>query len=129
MASSAKHACKCTSAGCVGRLGGEVGAVTHTVEIAKTFGTDLSSRQRAAALRLDITSQTAAGITPVTLDFAGVRTVSESFADGAIAVLVAERGEEWFRQNVRLVNLSPFVRLSVLEAVDERCRCTEASGA
>jgi hypothetical protein len=103
--------------------------VTHTVEIAKTFGTDLSSRQRAAALRLDITSQTAAGITPVTLDFAGVRTVSESFADGAIAVLVAERGEEWFRQNVRLVNLSPFVRLSVLEAVDERCRSAEAAGA
>lgn len=103
--------------------------MTHTVEIAKTFGTDLSSRQRAAALRLDIASQTAAGISPVTLDFAGVRTVSESFADGAIAVLVAERGEEWFRQNVRLINLSPFVRLSVLEAVDERCRSTEAAGA
>ncbi len=103
--------------------------MTYTVEIAKTFGTDLSSRQRAAVLRLDIASQTAAGITPVTLDFAGVRTVSESFADGAIAVLVAERGEEWFRQNVRLINLSPFVRLSVLEAVDERCRSTEAAGA
>ena len=103
--------------------------MTHTVEIARTFGTDLSSRQRATALRLDIASQTAAGITPVTLDFAGVRSVSESFADGAIAVLVAERGEEWFRQNVRLVNLTPSVRLSVLEAVDERCRSTEAAGA
>ena len=68
--------------------------MTHTVEIAKTFGTELSSRQRAAVLRLDITSQTAAGITPVVLGFAGVRTVSESFADNAIAVLVAERGEE-----------------------------------
>lgn len=101
----------------------------HTVEIAKAFGTDLSSRQRAAALRLDISSQTAAGNAPVTLDFAGVRTVSESFADGAIAVLVVERGEQWFRQNVRLVNLSPSVRLSVLEAVDERCRSTEAAGA
>jgi hypothetical protein len=103
--------------------------VTHAIDIAETFGTDLSSRQRAAALRLHITAQTAAGITPVTLDFAGVRTVSESFADGAIAVLVAERGEEWFRQNVRLVNLTPSVRLSVLEAVDERCRSTEAAGA
>jgi len=103
--------------------------VTHTVEIAKTFGTDLSSRQRAATLRLEITTQTAAGVTPVTLAFAGVRTVSESFADGAIAVLVVERGEQWFRQNVRLVNLSPSVRLSVLEAVDERCRSTEAAGA
>jgi hypothetical protein len=48
--------------------------------------------------------------------------VSESFADGVIAVLVAERGEEWFRRNVRLVNLTPAVRLSVLHAVDERCR-------
>lgn len=103
--------------------------MTHTVEIAKTFGTDLSSRQRAATLRLDIATQTAAGITPVTLDFAGVRTVSESFADGAIAVLVAERGEEWFRQNVRLINLTPAVRLSVLEAVDERYRSAEAAGA
>jgi hypothetical protein len=55
--------------------------------------------------------------------------VSESFADGAIAVLVAERGEQWFRQNVRLINLSPSVRLSVLEAVDERCRSTEAAEA
>ncbi len=102
--------------------------MTHTVEIAKNFGTDLSSRQRAATLRLDVTAQTAAGITPVTLDFAGVRTVSESFVDGAIAVLVAERGEEWFRQNVRLVNLTPSVRLSVLEAVDERCRTTGVAG-
>jgi anti-anti-sigma regulatory factor len=101
----------------------------HTVEIAKTFGTDLSSRQRAAALRLDITAHTATGINPVTLDFAGVRSVSESFADEAIAVLVAENGEAWFRQHVRLVNLSPSVRLSVLEAVDERCRNTEAAGA
>jgi len=103
--------------------------VTHTVDIAKTFGTDLSSRQRAAALRLDITTQTAAGVTPVTLDFVGVRTVSESFADGALAVLVAERGEEWFRQNVRLVNLTPSVRLSLLEAVAERCHGAEAAGA
>ncbi len=103
--------------------------MTHTVEIAKAFGTDLSSRQRAAALRLDIAAQTAAGVTPVTLDFAGVRTVSESFADGAIAVLVAERGEEWFRQNVRLINLTSCVRLSVLEAVDERCRHQEVAEA
>ena len=103
--------------------------MTHIIEIAKTFGTDLSSRQRAAALRLDITTRTAAGISPVTLDFAGVRTVSESFADGALAVLVEERGEEWFRLNVRLVNLSPAVRLSILEAVDERCRKPESAGA
>jgi len=44
-------------------------------------------------------------------------------------VLVAERGEAWFRQNVRLVNLTPSVRLSVLEAVDERCRSAEGAEA
>ncbi len=103
--------------------------MTHTVEDAKTYGTDLSSRQRAATHRLEITTHAAAGITPVSLDFAGVRTVSESFADNAIAVLVAERGEEWSRQNVRLVNLTLPFASSVLEAVDQRCHVAGAAGA
>lgn len=101
----------------------------HTGEIAKTCGTDLSSRQRAAPLRLDIAAQTAAGITPVPPDVAGVSTVSESFADGAIAVLVEERDDEWFRRNVRPANLTRCVRLSALEAVDEPCRSTDAAEA
>ncbi len=95
--------------------------MTPFVRIATEFGTDLSSRQCAAELRVGITAQTAAGISPVTLDFEGVRTLSDSFADDAIAVLVADHGADWFKQNVRLVNLSPSVRLSVLEAVHERC--------
>ena len=103
--------------------------MTPLVEIAKTYGSDLSSRHRAAELRLVLLTQIDSGIVPVTLDFAGVRSLSESFADEAFAVIVAEKGEAWFRDHLRLVNLTAAVRLSILEAVFERCGDHEAAGA
>jgi len=103
--------------------------MTPIIEIATAYGTDLSSRHRAAELRRGVLTQSDAGIEPLTLDFAGVRSLSESFADEAFAVIVAERGEAWFREHLRLVNLSASVRLSILEAVFERCDDHEAAGA
>ena len=95
--------------------------MTTPIDIATEYGTDLSSRHRAAGLRVLILALIDAGTTPVTVDFANVRSLSESFADEAFAVIVAERGEDWFRQHLRLLNLSASVRLSILEAVEERC--------
>lgn len=83
------------------------------------LGTDLSSRRLGAELRDEARRAIAAGRT-VVFDFDGVRTVSDGFADELLAILVAEHGHDWFRQHVRLRNLSVGVRSSILEAVSKR---------
>ncbi|MCA9094459.1 MAG: STAS-like domain-containing protein [Planctomycetaceae bacterium] len=93
----------------------------YTIHLARDHGTDLSSRQRAAELRGLALKQTES-VGPVSFDFSDVRTVSESFADELLAVLVEEYGEEWFREHIRVLNPSQTVRFSILEAIDLRCR-------
>ena len=90
------------------------------------YGTDLSSRQRAVELRNQVTAGVVATGRYV-LDFGGVRTVSDSFADELIAVLVAEHGEEWFREHVEIAGLSQDVRHSVLLAVSNRLERLQTS--
>lgn len=89
-----------------------------TIFTIATLGQDISSRTRAADLRHALLAAVPNG--PVHLDFAGVRTISDSFADELFAVLVAERGEEWFREHLRLINLAPALRATILEAISER---------
>lgn len=89
-----------------------------TTFLIRELGTDVSSRTRAAALRHAVFE--AARTERVTLDFAEVRTVSDSFADELLAVLVAEHGEDWFRDHLALVNLAPAIRSTILEAIAER---------
>jgi len=93
----------------------------YTIHLARDHGTDLSSRQRAAELRGLALKQTES-VGSVSFDFSDVRTVSESFADELLAVLVEEYGEEWFREHIRVLNPSQTVRFSILEAIDLRCR-------
>ena len=85
----------------------------RSVNLALEYGTDLSSRRRAATLRREITGQTV-------VNFADVRTISDSFADELFAVLVAERGEDWFKANVRVVNLPAHIRETILRAIQSR---------
>ncbi|MBI1947640.1 MAG: STAS-like domain-containing protein [Deltaproteobacteria bacterium] len=91
------------------------------------MGKDLSSRERARLLREEFVRE--AGVNParLTFDFAGVRTLSDSFADELLAVLVVERGEAWFREHVHLANLSPELRLVVLNAIQARLRRSSAA--
>ncbi len=84
------------------------------------LGTDLSSRHRASSLRNTIVATVEAEQARVCLDFTDVRTVSSSFADELIAVLVVVRGDEWFRENISVTGMSADVRQTVLESVDER---------
>lgn len=91
------------------------------------MGKDLSSRERARQLREEFLAEAGTNPSLLTFDFAGVRTLSDSFADELVAVLVAERGEEWFRHHVRLANLSPGLRLVVLNAIGARLRRAPAA--
>ena len=93
----------------------------NTILIAKS-GTDLSSRSTGARLRQQVLSLAKEG--RVVLDFADVRSVSHSFADEFLAVLVEEQGEPWFRDHVKLVNHSSAVRLAILDAIQYRLVAT-----
>lgn len=90
------------------------------INFVERFGTDVSSRWRAAELRAEIARTVDRGTSPCSIDLAGVRTVSDSFADEAFAILVVERGDEWFRKNVRLLNLSTELRTSILGSILNR---------
>jgi hypothetical protein len=95
--------------------------VNFTCKLAESLGTDLSSRGNAATLRRELCA--ALDCDPSTtgvLDFEGVRTVSSSFADELVAVLVSERGEGWFKSRVRILHLTADIRNALLEAVSER---------
>ncbi|MFG0332188.1 MAG: STAS-like domain-containing protein [Maioricimonas sp. JB049] len=92
--------------------------MTRRFVIKDELGTDLSSRHSAAALRRAVLS--AAECEPVAIDLEGVRTLSDSFADEFFAVIVAEKGEDWFRRSIHVTGLAPQVRRSILEAVRDR---------
>jgi hypothetical protein len=91
----------------------------NIIFVAKEYGSDISSRFRASQLREEAVRFAVAGDF-VELDFAGVRTISESFADELFGVLVEERGEEWFRARVKVINIATLPRTTVLEAVARR---------
>ncbi|HSN97948.1 MAG TPA: STAS-like domain-containing protein [Candidatus Nanopelagicales bacterium] len=87
--------------------------------MAAELGTHLSSRTLGASLRARIESLVDAGQV-VTVDFAGVDTISESFADEVFAVLIEKRGSAWFRQGVAMQGLGGALRDTVLGAILER---------
>lgn len=93
---------------------------TARVELAQSFGTDLSDRSRAAILRERVVQVSATSQEPFVIDFAGVRTVSDSFADELFGVLYLEHGPDWIRQHISAINLAPDVRLTILEAIQGR---------
>ncbi len=94
--------------------------MNFTIHISSQIGTDISSRTSAARLREEIVREVVNGVECVTLDFAGVRTVSESFADEFFAILASEFGDEWFRTHIRVVHLNPFHRKTILGAIAHR---------
>ncbi len=84
------------------------------------LGPYLASRGRAARLREEVVRAVETGGDSVVLDFADVKVVSDSFADELIAVLAAERGEEWFRRHIRVENTSPSIRSVLLQRLAHR---------
>jgi hypothetical protein len=84
----------------------------------KAPGTDLASRRSAAVLRSQIEYAANEG-RYVVIDFNDVLSVSESYADELLGVLIADRGLEWFGRNVR-VSAPHSVLLSIAAAIKER---------
>lgn len=90
---------------------------TYTIHVATELGTYLSSRRSAGALRQRIE----AGNVPVLIDFSGVQSLSDSFADEFFAVLVQNHGHQWFVANVSVKGLADENRHTVLRAIHLRC--------
>lgn len=90
-----------------------------SILIRSDYGTDVSSRQRAAELRVVVESHVGQGHC-VELDFTGVRSLSSSFADELFGLLVESHGEAWFRDHIRVHGLAPLHRRTVLESVANR---------
>jgi anti-anti-sigma regulatory factor len=93
------------------------------VSLANSYGTDLSSRRIAALLRQSILKVLSAN-SRFTIDFVGVRTVSDSFADELFGALAADYGTEWLRDHLSLVGLSPEVRTIILSALQRGLKRT-----
>ncbi|MEE8451044.1 MAG: STAS-like domain-containing protein [Thermoguttaceae bacterium] len=91
-----------------------------TIYLSHELGTDLSSRARAASIRVRVLKSIDSGQTIITIDLSGIRSLSESFADELFAVLAKTKGDAWFREHLRLNNASNDVRYSILEAIDSR---------
>jgi hypothetical protein len=90
-----------------------------TISICLTCGSDISSRKCAAQLRAEIL-QVIGCSQSVVLDFDGVRTISDSFADELFGILALELGAERFRANVSLANLSDLSRDTIVAAIENR---------
>lgn len=85
------------------------------INLSKEYGSCLSSRWTGAKIRTRI------NIGNYEIDFTDVYSVSHSFADECFAVLVQDKGEEWFAKNIKLINLEYSVRYSILDAISQRC--------
>lgn len=88
----------------------------NTINVGEAFGSDLSSRTAGNRLRKRIELLATKG-TKVIVDLSRVRSLSHSFADEVFAVLIKNRGEEWFRVNVSLTGADSFVRQTILDAI------------
>lgn len=78
------------------------------LDIALRYGRYLSSRHLARELREHVMALIEhQGVELVTVTFAGVESISNSFADGFLGLLVAERGRSWVERHVRVEGLHP----------------------
>ena len=102
---------------------------TQTFLLRDRLGTDISNRYQAAILRQEVvaTIDSCGADSTVEFDFAGVRSMSDSLADELFAVLIEERGDDWFCQHIRVQNLTPILRTTLLEAIQFRVHAAETA--
>jgi hypothetical protein len=87
------------------------------IKIADDYGKYLSSRFIARKIREQISG-------PIEFDFTDV-TLAHSFADELFAVLVQEKGEDWFAKNIKIIGLSQDSKYQILHAIILRNIMTE----
>ena len=68
-------------------------------------GSDLASRQSARILRVKVEQAIEMGKVAI-IDLTNVISISESYADELLAVLVQQHGLEWFSEKVKLLHQS-----------------------
>lgn len=88
-----------------------------TIHLAKRYGTDISSRRTASMLRRELVTRIQKGQVRATIDFDGVESVSDSFLDELFGVIVRDLGKQWFRDYIKLINVQPDDRSSILQVV------------
>lgn len=81
--------------------------MTETIQISERYGSYLSSRRLAGELRQYVSMLVdTKDATEITVDFSGVESISNSFIDGFLGLLLMERGRRWLDHHVRLIGLS-----------------------
>jgi hypothetical protein len=93
------------------------------IDVAERYGRYLSSRHLARDLRERVvTLIDLDGLDLVTVTFEGVESISNSFADGFLGLLVAERGRLWVENHVRVEGLHPDDQRDVEALIEFRDR-------
>lgn len=78
------------------------------IDIAQRYGRYLSSRHLARDLREHVVALIEHhGSDLVTVTFDAVESISSSFADGFLGLLVVERGRAWVERHIRVEGLHP----------------------
>lgn len=77
------------------------------IDIAQRYGRYLSSRHLARDLREHVVALIARGTESIIVTFEGVESISNSFTDGFLGLLVAERGRAWVERHIRVEGLHP----------------------
>ena len=86
----------------------------------KDFGIHLGTRSNGANVREVIISVIKETETPIVFDFAGVETVSNSFADECFAKLVLDFPMELIKQKTTFVNATPFIKAAIANSFKAR---------
>jgi len=78
------------------------------IDIAERYGRYLSSRHLARDLREHVMALIEDHSTDlVIVTFEGVESISNSFTDGFLGLLVVERGRSWVERHIRVEGLHP----------------------
>lgn len=97
--------------------------MSHTkLSLTTEVGRYPSSRAKGAAFRRQLTQALANGAPTVQVDLQGVEAMSDSFADEVFGVLVAQRGKDWFKAHINLLNLTPVLREDLLAVLRRRSK-------
>jgi hypothetical protein len=89
----------------------------------KLPGTDLASRQTAAAVRYNVASAVSSG-NKVVVDLSDIESVSYSYADELFGVIAATQGFDWLVENVKIVNAKEHVLRIIAEVISRRLKET-----
>jgi hypothetical protein len=77
------------------------------IDIVQRYGRYLSSRHLGRDLRDLVVAEVQRCGDQVTVCFDGVESISNSFADSFLGLLVAERGRSWVERHIRVEGLHP----------------------